>query len=133
MLFVHIMCSADAVTEEANCTDGRIRLQDGTNPLEGRVEICYNRAWGTVCDRGFEQTEANIVCNQLDSQFEFAHSTAIPTRNTQFGEGHGPIFVDNIACSPTDVYFSECSVVGIRGYHECDHSQDAGVICEGMG
>ena len=37
--------------------------------LEGRVEICHNRAWGTVCTSGFAQTEADVVCSQLDRPF----------------------------------------------------------------
>ena len=126
------VCILDPIdTEEANCTDGDIQLSNGGNVLEGRVEICYNRAWGTVCSRGFAETEANVICSQLDSDLGYAHSTAIPRHNAAFGEGTGPIFIDNIACTEGDVQFGECSVVGIRGFHECDHSQDAGVVCEG--
>ena len=128
------MCSIGPVTPEANCTDGAIRLQSETNlanPLEGRVEICFNRAWGTVCDNGFGQPEANAICNQLDHQFGFAHSSAIPKLNASFGEGQGPIFIDNIGCRDDDVFFRNCSVFGIIGYHECYHSKDAGVICKG--
>ena len=34
---------------------------------EGRVEFCYNNAWGTVCDDGFTKEEAvhMVVCQQL--------------------------------------------------------------------
>ena len=32
------------------CIYGDIRLQGGTNQYEGRVEICINDTWGTVCD-----------------------------------------------------------------------------------
>ena len=50
----------------ANCTDGEIRLFGGSSPLEGRVEICANRAWGTVCGQStWRFREANVVCRQL--------------------------------------------------------------------
>ena len=55
----------DAITPASNCTDGTLRLVEGTNPAEGRVEICINNAWGTVCDEGFTKEEALVVCRQL--------------------------------------------------------------------
>ena len=32
---------------------------------EGRVQICYNNEWGTVCNTGWGQEEAMVVCRQL--------------------------------------------------------------------
>ena len=52
-------------TEFSSCTDGDIRLVGGSHPLEGRVEVCINRAWGTICDNGFSTEDATVVCNQL--------------------------------------------------------------------
>ena len=37
----------------------------GANLAEGRVEICVNNAWGTVCDNRFRREEALVVCRQL--------------------------------------------------------------------
>ena len=37
----------------------------GVNDTEGRVEICINRAWGSICDLGFTKEEAMVVCRQL--------------------------------------------------------------------
>jgi len=44
-----------------------VRLMGGgwSNPREGRVEVFYNRQWGTVCDDGFNQAAARVVCNSL--------------------------------------------------------------------
>ena len=50
----------------SNCTDGEVRLVGGSTEYEGTVQICLNRAWGTVCDRyGFGYEEAQTVCNAL--------------------------------------------------------------------
>ena len=37
----------------------------GEGVREGRVEVCINRAWGTVCNSLFTQNDADVVCNQL--------------------------------------------------------------------
>ena len=44
---------------------GNIRLDQGGSKAQGRVEICVNDEWGTVCDDGFGIEEADVVCSQL--------------------------------------------------------------------
>ena len=47
------------------CSDGNVRLVGGQTPLIGRVEVCYNEQYGTICDAGFGRPEASVVCGQL--------------------------------------------------------------------
>ena len=49
----------------ANCTDGEVRLVGGANQTEGRVEICSNNEWGTICDDQWGTEDAQVICRQL--------------------------------------------------------------------
>ena len=48
---------------------GDLRLVDRFNNTvgvsRGRLEFFYNESWGTVCDDGFQQPEAEVACRQL--------------------------------------------------------------------
>lgn len=46
-----------------------------------------------------------------------------------FGEGTGPIHVDNVKCSGEERSLADC-IKQAPGTHNCRHSEDAGVICD---
>ena len=48
-----------------NCTRGQIQLSGGSNNRSGRVELCVDGNWGTVCDDGWSYNDARVVCRQL--------------------------------------------------------------------
>ena len=56
----------DAAVEcQEECQTGDIRLRGGSTRYEGRVEICIDRIWGTVCDDFWGPPDAAVACRQL--------------------------------------------------------------------
>ena len=47
------------------CTIGSIRLRSGSTSMNGRVEVCLNGDWGTVCHDQWSTVDANVACRQL--------------------------------------------------------------------
>ena len=54
-----------AITHPAFCITGQLRLAGSNVVNEGRVEICINNEWGTVCDDSWGTNDATVVCRQL--------------------------------------------------------------------
>ena len=93
--------------------------------MEGRVELCVNNAWGTVCDDSWGVPDASVVCRQLG----FGDATSAPCC-ANFGQGSGNILLDDLACVGTEPNLFNCSHSGVN-IHNCAHSEDAGAVCGG--
>ena len=113
-------------TVQSSCEDGNIRIQDGSNPLEGRVEVCINNAWGTVCDNSFSTSDAHVVCKELG--YIFNGTQVLPI--SEFLQGSGPIFLDEVACDGQEERIMECGGTA-PGVHTCTHNQDVAIRCIG--
>ena len=64
-IHVYIKLNITLYTVVTPCTHGAVRLRNGSTSDEGRVEICVNREWGSVCDSNWGRREAQVVCRQL--------------------------------------------------------------------
>ena len=93
------------------------------------MEVNYNGEWGTVCDNGWDDTDAGVVCRQLG----FGSSgTAIGSAG--FGQGSGSIWLDSVTCTGNESTLAICGHLGVNVTRSCDHSKDAGVRCsDGQG
>ena len=93
----------------------------------GRVEVLYSGTWGTICSDSWDLQDANVVCHQL------GYDGALrAVRNAAFGQGTGPIWLDDVQCVGNERSISHCSHFG-WGAHNCRHYQDAGVVCRPAG
>ena len=103
-----------------------VRLAGGSSYNEGRVEVYYNGRWGTVCDDGWDEHDANIVCKQLGFESSEISNFGVAARSR--------ILLDNVICSRNAMTISSCSHygVGIRvGCNSNSYNKVAGVKCYG--
>ncbi|XP_061406771.1 deleted in malignant brain tumors 1 protein-like [Lethenteron reissneri] len=100
-----------------------VRLVDGGNACQGRVEVLYRKFWGTVCDDVWDLQDTEVVCRQLG-----CGSAVSAVGNAFYGVGSGQIWMDNVQCNGSESQLSQCRQNG-WGTHDCSHVEDASVIC----
>nr|XP_039257939.1 macrophage receptor MARCO-like [Styela clava] len=97
-----------------------IRLDDSS---KGTVELFKNGIWGTICDDDWDIKDAHVICKMLG----FTIATASRAK-AYYGEGTGPIFMDNVDCVGTEDNIWSCPHIDEHN-ENCGHSRDAGVEC----
>nr|XP_014339550.1 PREDICTED: deleted in malignant brain tumors 1 protein-like [Latimeria chalumnae] len=101
----------------------QVRLVNGPNQCSGRVEVYHSGEWGTVCDDDWGMKDAEVVCRQIGCR-----SAVSAPGSARFGQGTGRIWLDDVACTPAAASIFNC--MGTPwGAHNCDHGEDAGVVC----
>ena len=117
-------CLYTVAVRNTVCHPGSIRLRGGPN--SGRVEICHNNIWGTVCDDAWDHTDASVACRQLG--FSAVGARAFTSGCDDGCERCVCIWLDNVRCTGTEARLIDCPARPI-GEHNCVHSEDAGVRC----
>jgi len=112
---VSVSCIADSAEAVA--------LVGGGNPRVGRLEVFHGTQWGTVCDDGFTDATARVVCHSLG----FGHVGRKVEINL-YGTGNGLIWFDNVTCNGTEQHIGKCSHSDWRS-HRCTHHDDVAVSC----
>ncbi|XP_067856973.1 deleted in malignant brain tumors 1 protein-like [Heptranchias perlo] len=101
-----------------------MRLVNGEHRCEGRVEVFYNGTWGTVCSENLDPKDAEVICKQL----QCGPITSVQYNTRLFGEGSGPIWLDEMECKSHESFLWQCQS-DPWGEHNCNHREDAGVVC----
>ena len=73
LALVVITAEDDEIPDE--CQTGQLRFGDNATGLAGRVEVCVDGRWSTVCDNGWDYRDAVVVCTQLGLPSSSKHIT----------------------------------------------------------
>ena len=91
------------------------------------MEMCIGGRYGTVCDDHWDVLDARVVCRQLGYSGE-----AVALKRAFFGNSPSrPIHLDNVGCNGSEPSLLNCTANEV-GINNCDHSEDAGVRCNGI-
>ena len=69
-MYIFLVCNVAYTLSAGDCEDNTVRLVDGrtnmqTQTMDGRLEICINNAWGSICNNSFRLIDAEVACNHV--------------------------------------------------------------------
>ncbi|XP_041455124.1 soluble scavenger receptor cysteine-rich domain-containing protein SSC5D-like isoform X1 [Lytechinus variegatus] len=110
------------VCRYTTASEGDLRLVDGEDLDEGRVEIYHNGVWGTICNDYWAYDEARVACRQL-GYYGVSYS-----KTSMYGPGTGPIHLDNVMCYGYEDRLLQCYNLD-WDTTDCVHTEDVGINC----
>ncbi|XP_038657076.1 immunoglobulin superfamily member 1-like [Scyliorhinus canicula] len=86
----------------------------------GRVEIYYEKRWGSICGSGWDLRDSTVVCRQLGCGFAEAAVLS--------GQGSQPALLANVGCHGTEGALWDC-LSHTWGARNCSNQEYAAVVC----
>ncbi|MGH0148385.1 UNVERIFIED_CONTAM: hypothetical protein FKN15_037477, partial [Acipenser sinensis] len=102
-----------------------IRLINGSNNCSGRVELYFEGQRRRMCDDGWDNATAHVVCKQLGCGYAVS-----PQEGALFGEGTDPSWLLGVSCTGRESSLERC-LSGQNGIQECTDGSAVSVICSG--
>ncbi|KAM4652469.1 scavenger receptor cysteine-rich type 1 protein M130-like [Discoglossus pictus] len=102
-----------------------LRLANGSDRCNGRVEIKVNNTLGAVCNDFWDMNNAGVVCKEL----ECGVALHIP-EEALYGQGDGEVWVTDVNCTGVESHLQHCQHRSF-GRQQCHHIGDASVVCSG--
>ncbi|XP_052212230.1 adhesion G protein-coupled receptor B3-like [Dreissena polymorpha] len=109
-----------------NTIERRVRLAGGGSHW-GRVEVFYGDEWGTVCDDAADDQFASVLCRELGMD-DGKLMNLLEVQLKIFSGADSYIWLDDVQCTGNESSIVDCAHSG-WGVHDCDHSEDIGVLC----
>ena len=91
--------------------------------MAGRVEIFIEGLWGTICDDGFDDADAQVICGQLGYRDGRART------NAYYGQGLGTVWLKDVDCDGDEDNVMKCDKSFSWDGWYCNHDEDASVTC----
>ena len=144
-VYVYIPCIHIYFHSDTTCMNGTVRLVGGLNVKQGRVHICYDGQWHSICSDNWNEmnAESDVVCSTLGYSSDLGKKqlkrvvlqekpsptfTAVSV-TADFGNDSSPVFPNDIQCIGDELTLNNC-IFTEHNHRNCQ--KIAGVICEGM-
>ncbi|XP_072530158.1 scavenger receptor cysteine-rich domain-containing group B protein-like [Salminus brasiliensis] len=94
----------------------------GESRCSGRVEVLHGKTWDTMCDAGFDQQDAEVVCRELGCGLPVEVLGA-----AAFGRGEGQVWSEELQCRGNESQIHFCPTSSSLK-HNCSHDNDVGLF-----
>ncbi|RWS26925.1 uncharacterized protein B4U80_09870, partial [Leptotrombidium deliense] len=104
-----------------------VRLVDGSNPAEGRLQIRVNNQWHSVCtnSKNWTETDIRVACHQMGFETGVWYQWFKKYNDTK------QLMLENANCTGEESVIEQCSNWNKRqiGSGICDYHLDIGIKC----